>query len=42
MHFSKNFPHITKTTFEMRKNTFETFQNISNIVLALCGALKIK
>jgi hypothetical protein len=42
MLFSKKLPHITKTTFEMRENTFEIFQNISNIILALCGALIFK
>jgi hypothetical protein len=40
MHITKTLPLNSKTTFEMRKNTFEVFQNISNVISALCGVLK--
>jgi predicted membrane protein len=39
MHFSKNLPRNSKTTFEMRKNTFEVFQNVSNVISALIWLL---
>jgi len=39
MHITKTLPLNSKTTFEMRKNTFEVFQNVSNVILALNGAL---
>ena len=31
----KNVPQKWKTTFEMRETTFEVFQNVSNVILAL-------